>query len=33
MGLSKLKFVAEKDDTQLFSDDLCSQIIIKKIAL
>jgi len=32
-GLSRLNFVAEKEDTQLFSDDLFSQIIIKKIAL
>ncbi len=32
-GLSKLNSVAEKEDTQLFSDDLFSQIIIKKIAL
>jgi hypothetical protein len=32
-GHSKLNFVAEKEDAQLFSDDLLSQIIIKKIAL
>jgi hypothetical protein len=32
-GLSKLNSVAEKEDTQLFSDGIFSQIIIKKIVL
>jgi hypothetical protein len=32
-GLSKLNFEAEKEDNQLFSDSLFSQIIIKNSAL